>query len=684
VSVNVSYLGLRDVVRFRVWFPVSLEVLLRDRDLGVVADSSSQRSSHSDTYQQSKVYAKARFSAGGTSHYEVYVTSLMSFRSSNSSVATVSGSTVTGVGVGSALIGVSSVSSSVEVKPASVLVGQSVAKVVSLDVIAITGASATGTGTGSSVSPYGTVYPSYSLEQSLSAEGDAADIFAYVNFDDGSYMDVSSSVHVLSSSAYLRIAQSGSGSGNQAVVAVGAQSVSGGLLLGRWSCCGFNVTGTGLVKLVMPSAVSVAVTASSSRLTRPGDLAHSSPYSVPISSTLSVSVVYADGSTKSFTSPSLDSRVAVTVESGGDSVYVIGNVVYTNGSAAAAAAAAAATAIPVGVVLKVSFPDLYALSGSLTLSVVVFSYTKLSLSPYPSVSSYSSNLTVLHRVGCTDSFQRATVTVTGYLTDGSQSDLTASSTVSSSSRSVAYLAGAVLVGRSVGLTTISSNYSSFSSNSVLLTITSTATSIASVRIQSSNFPSSTFNGVLGSTRALLVSVYFDDFTVYSDVVSGVSSGWVKASDLLTLASSASGAISANSTGVLTLRGNYFQAVTVTASSKCSSRAVNGSLNIYANLKAAELDVDLGSSTGLQFPQISVGESFVAEVRVMGGASDITSFQVVVSFNASMLQVQSDSSCVVGSGWKSLFECTTNNPVDEVLVAGGCGLLPSSSCDSSER
>jgi hypothetical protein len=44
-------------------------------------------------------------------------------------------------------------------------------------------------------------------------------------------------------------------------------------------------------------------------------------------------------------------------------------------------------------------------------------------------------------------------------------------------------------------------------------------------------------------------------------------------------------------------------------------------------------------------------------------------------------VASDADCAQGLDWSNSFECTTNDPVDEVLVMGSCGLSPSSGCDS---
>ena len=56
--------------------------------------------------------------------------------------------------------------------------------------------------------------------------------------------------------------------------------------------------------------------------------------------------------------------------------------------------------------------------------------------------------------------------------------------------------------------------------------------------------------------------------------------------------------------------------------------------------------------------------------------------MVLAFDPAVVRVASDASCAKGGGWLSSFECTTNDPVDEVLLVGSCGLSPSSGCKSS--
>jgi hypothetical protein len=122
-------------------------------------------------------------------------------------------------------------------------------------------------------------------------------------------------------------------------------------------------------------------------------------------------------------------------------------------------------------------------------------------------------------------------------------------------------------------------------------------------------------------------------------------------------------------------------VELSVQDKCGSGA-SASRSIYANLDAEDHDVDLGSKTGAPFGTLNVGDSLDVEVRVHGSSShDVTAFQVVLTFDPDVVRVASDADCAQGLDWSSSFECTTNDPVDEVLVMGSCGLSPSSGCDS---
>ena len=125
----------------------------------------------------------------------------------------------------------------------------------------------------------------------------------------------------------------------------------------------------------------------------------------------------------------------------------------------------------------------------------------------------------------------------------------------------------------------------------------------------------------------------------------------------------------NAEGELSLQSNYFTYVEISAVDSCGL-GVNASRSIHANLKPETYDVDLGAITGAPFGTVTMGETFSVDIRIQGSANfDITAFQVIVTFDAAVVQVASDSDCALGSDWISSFECTTNDPVDEVLIIG---------------
>ena len=113
---------------------------------------------------------------------------------------------------------------------------------------------------------------------------------------------------------------------------------------------------------------------------------------------------------------------------------------------------------------------------------------------------------------------------------------------------------------------------------------------------------------------------------------------------------------------------------------CGGGAESASHGVYANLDPETHDVDMGFETGAPFGTLVVGDTLDVDVRIQASSSqDVTAFQVILTFDDSIVRVESDSDCVQGSDWASSFACTTNDPTNEVLMVGSCGLSPSSAC-----
>jgi hypothetical protein len=87
--------------------------------------------------------------------------------------------------------------------------------------------------------------------------------------------------------------------------------------------------------------------------------------------------------------------------------------------------------------------------------------------------------------------------------------------------------------------------------------------------------------------------------------------------------------------------------------------------------------------GPPFGTAAAGSIFAVPVRIQASPIlALTAFQVVVTFDATKVRVDADAACVQGASWGSTWTCTTNDPVNEVLIAGSCGISPSIGCGTT--
>ena len=114
--------------------------------------------------------------------------------------------------------------------------------------------------------------------------------------------------------------------------------------------------------------------------------------------------------------------------------------------------------------------------------------------------------------------------------------------------------------------------------------------------------SSTYSFVAtrSATAQTTVELTFDDGTQFSNALDSGTLDWFPASALINFSSAESSAVEVDAAGTLTLRENHHSLVDVTVAAVCS--AVSDPLPVAANLYPSLGDVDLGSSSGLQFQQ----------------------------------------------------------------------------------
>ena len=716
VRVRVSLGGLTTSVSFRVWFPTKIALDVSDDDLGILMPSTKLLGASSRLaravqlngtcsmrYQKAALRAYATFLSGNalllsSSNVTVDVTDLVAFESSDVVVATVGTSSindaavleghapgVTEVSVVLSAVGHPSVS--MNDATVAVQVSQDVpAMVEELTVVVYTGIS--WTNSVGSVALLDEGAASVTLKHELSAEGHTASVAVYANFDDGTYEDVTGDSSLLSLLPSSLGVLSDDDSGSKGVVVeVGADTVCYPALEASLSVCGVAIAeGHGVVMLDMPEAVSVTVSPSSSKMTRVGDGASLEPFNVATMVSLSVMVGFDDGSFKSFSS---DTRTAIAVVSDGSDTMV---ELHDDQSLAVLPSATIRADSSLARVL-VSFPGTFAVSATGSVRVVELANLSVSSQPYPAVGGFLGNAGVLRRVACSGIYQRLEATATAVLSDGTQQTalhfykrvaFTSSDPSVADFTSVPSWSGMKrgLVATQAGRTIITGLFGGLNA-STTIRVEDVETGIDSLTIASDIGSSGTLRGVAGTRDSVKVTASFEDGTSIAIATSGqtLSSSWLSPWSLLNFSSAVESAVTVSRAGMLELKGNYYGIVELSAMDVCGS-GTTATRGIYANLDAEYHDVDLGSETGAPFGTVDAGESFDVEVRVQGsGSYDMTAFQIVVTFDSSVVRVTSDAECTQGGDWSSSFECTTNDPVDEVLVVGSCGLSPSSGCGS---
>ncbi|KAK3235409.1 hypothetical protein CYMTET_54389 [Cymbomonas tetramitiformis] len=622
ISVSVTDGAYNTSVPFRVWLPSSIRVTADDAELNAVTGARQASSCSSSLYQRTELSASATWGGSELTYVaNIDVTCLVSFESSDSGVASVSGTTATGIAVGTATMSISGGASGLSAST-SVTVTDTAVTVSVLSAVLVTGATWSGVDSSASLAPSTTFTAQTTFVQSLTAEEDSGPIYVFAHFSDGYWQEVPSAdgsgVTVNSSySSALTVSTESFGSADfKGTVPDSPSSAdSEQLLIATWtdSCDSTTIaSGFGGVTVALATPTSVTITASpTNKISRSSDGAANSPINTATSSTLTVTATFDDGTTRDFT---LDSRSTYTVTSGGALVEV------TVGTSSVTASVIEGTTGFGAVTIEVSFPT-YASSITATTIVTVIGVSSVALSsnPYPTYNGSSSfTESVLSLVQCTRTYQRAVLMATATLSDGNTHDVTSESSyaISQSSGLSVTASNGIVEASADGSCDVTATYYSVASTAFTYTVESNRVSVTSLTHTTSwsgsNFPT-TFYAVKDSTKTLSVTAVFSDGTQFTDIVGGTQSSWVAATEYTTFTSDATHKVSVTAEGVATLLDNHYQAVVLTIASTCSSSditdLVTDTVSVYANLRPMPNDVDLGLNDGVQFTSTAAGETF---------------------------------------------------------------------------
>ena len=487
------------------------------------------------------------------------------------------------------------------------------------------------------------------LLQSLTAEGQIGNLFAFAEFSDGSSQPLpAAQLSVKDTTGSLQTSFSPGSSVWQVKVAVGAQRECAAVAV-EWRVCNATIASDDApVNLELPAAVSLSVFLASTRLTSPSDTARLRPISLPTSTRITVRVAFENGRTLDF---STDERTRLSLPpSQVACARIDGDVLVVTDAALCSE-----------LTVLASVPELGGLSSSATATIVLFSALHLDLLSLPAAGSPQVPLQELRRLSCTDIFQRGEVKVQARLSDGLSVHV-------SSSSDVAVASASMVVERDRGLWIISASAASVAnvtaqfhseSGSRLVKaldegVEATALYLGVQGLSTAN--AFTLSGLQQAQRQSTLRMEFQDDTVLS---TETWREWVDGGKLVSFESNNGDAVSVDSTtGLVVLKDNAATRTALSARSTCEGLV--DSIDVAPNLLPSPADVDLGSAVGLQFQQS--GEQLGVPVRANCAGERLINYQVQIYFDQSVFYAQSCSPGAVPG-----FACTIRDPLDTVKL-----------------
>ena len=674
-KVQVEYDNLMAIVSIRVWFPaLPLNLSLNYPELAQVSgwfefDASSGECAQ--RYQWSEVYSEALFTYDGIHFENISTTSLVRgiLSSLNESVAVVDGfGNVYGMSPGQATITAVNPLNDAFLGSAEVMVTSSRRVAIQvIDIVMVTNLSVS-----IPASPYprlSTQIAVASVHQDLRRDHTRGSLVTCVSFNDGRRQKLNSELGFQLKSLddhVLRII------GQSEAISVGSGA---GMLQADWalpaSVCypsGFSLgVGYEMTNVSLSPPTELEITGVSPQITVPGD--SSTVAGIPTSSPIVVTLVFENDHRVDMSS---DSRTVYDL-SKSDGFFIVqrdhNNVPMIKPSSLGKGGRKD---------LVVRFTH-FAISGSVSVNIVTYLGFALNARPYPPYPG-SPSMNSLSRIADTSSFEMASLSLTMVLSDGSNFDITRHKLTSFSSRSSDVIVGQNAANRVTvksGVTSTSAIldgfFSSVGSTDLLINVYSSPVNVANITdfvlLPENN---RTLSGVRNSPVAQVqLSLTFNNGR---QVMNFYEEGSALFPGLITLTSEKSHVFSVDSdTGQITLRQNYHQTLSLTATAAVSM--VTSKATVACNLLPAIGDVDLGEERGLPLPSRSVGSLIHIQARLNAGEDQgVKVIDLDLSYDQAKLVLVSVTR---GSDWTScvsdhsiigqiLLDCSSDSPLNGLV------------------
>ena len=645
VRVQVEYDHVLAIVSIRVWFPVlPLNLSLNYPELAQVTgwiefDASSGNCAQ--RYQWSEVYSEALFTYDGIHFENISTTHLIRgiLSSVNESIAVVDGfGNVHGMSPGRATITAVNPLTGIFLGSAEVIVTplRRVAVQV-IDIVMVTNLSVS-----IPTSPYprlSTQIAVASVHQDLRRDHTRGSLVACVSFSDGRRQKLNSELGLQLKSLddhVLRII------GQSEAISVGSGA---GMLQADWalpaSVCypsGFSLgVGYEMTNVSLSPPIELEITDVSPQIAVPGD--SSTVAGIPTSSPIVVTLVFENDYRVDMSS---DPRTVYDL-SKSDDFFVVhrdhNNVPMIKPSSLGKGGRKD---------LVVRFTH-FAISGSVSVNIVTYVGLALNAKPYPFYSG-SPSINSLSRIADTGSYEMASLNLAMVLSDSSSYDITRHELTSFSSRSSDVIVGQKAANRVTvksGVTSASAIldgvFSGVGSADLLMNVRSFPVNVVNITdfalVPENN---RTLSGLQNSQVAQVqLSLTFNNGRQVLEFYEGSSALFP---GLITLTSENIQVFSVDSsTGQITLRRNYHQTLSITATAAVSM--VTSKATVACNLLPAIGDVDLGEHTGLPLPPRRVGSFIRIHARLNAGG--VKMIDLTLSYDKSKLALVS---VIKGRDW----------------------------------
>ena len=524
----------------------------------------------------------------------------------------------------------------------------------------------------------------------LTVEGDAAWVFPFATFSDGTaaFLDSGSNVTSLSQDV---VQLTSSNAPFEVTVPVGASSGNSSEIVAvMWSSCSTSgtpvwLTGAPWVTVALPDAISVAVSTDNDLIYYALDPLVT--LDVATEAILSVVLSYEDGSERDMET---DSRTVFTP---------VSTLLNMTGNVAEATEAGNAS-----VTIDVSFGAYSALTDSIVVTVAEMNVLVLQSSAHPSCSaSGCSDKQDIYPIQYDDGvYQRVKLAATavdslgntfsvgfdddadvtfndtdvlaGVATGACNSGSGGSCTVSDGK-----LSNGVVTGVGAGFANVAVEWFSFE-GALDFEVHGTATIVTNVAIAS---PTKDFVQTEAEAETVtLITTTFADGTKFVGVKSDGSnnpSSFVGMDDYLNFSTSDPSTLSVDATGTLTLWNNTLgdDQVTFTVHSSIDA-SVSASTDLFGNLKPSCYDVDIGMTGSQVLPSYGIGDTFELPIMIHTCNKALTGFQIQIFFDPSVVLALKDEE-EDGKNWPGTITYTYGSPSSMVQVLSS---EPSSSAKSS--